>query len=72
MTEFLLCIDPPENSDLEDRKVYRRLSATPAEEQESLVRVVDESGEDYLYPAKLFVPIMLPPEAIERLTLPKR
>ena len=25
-----------------------------------MVRIVDESGEDYLYPASLFVPITVP------------
>ena len=32
------------------------------------VRVVDESGEDYLYPEKYFVPIKLP-QAAERAVL---
>ena len=27
------------------------------------LRVIDEEGEDYLYPAKRFVPIELPPAA---------
>jgi hypothetical protein len=27
------------------------------------IRVIDETGEDYLYPAKYFVPIQVPPEA---------
>ena len=26
------------------------------------IRVIDETGEDYLYPSKYFVPIQLPPE----------
>jgi len=60
---FVLCI---ENAgfevSLEIRKVYRRLSS-PSVTDESLVRVVDESGEDYLYPAEYFVPIILPKAA---------
>jgi hypothetical protein len=31
------------------------------------VRVVDESGEDYLYPADYFVPVKLPQAALEAL-----
>jgi hypothetical protein len=30
---------------------------------DGLIRVVDESGEDYLYPEELFVPIELPTAA---------
>jgi hypothetical protein len=44
---------------LELRKIYRMLD-DPAAEGLSLVRVIDESGEDYLYPAGFFVPIALP------------
>ena len=44
---------------LEVRKVYRMLS-DPAAEKQGLTRVVDESGEDYLYPAAFFVLIELP------------
>ncbi len=38
--------------------------------RDKLVRIVDESGEDYLYPEKYFAPITLP-QAIKRaLTVP--
>ncbi len=30
-----------------------------------MVRVIDESGEDYLYPAEYFVPVSLP-QAVEK------
>lgn len=33
--------------------------------QHGLIRLVDESGEDYLYPAERFVPIALP-ETVEK------
>jgi hypothetical protein len=33
-----------------------------------MVRVVDESGEDYLYPAAYFVPIRLPRPAVRALS----
>ncbi len=49
---------------LEVRKVYRVI-ADPEAQQRDHVRVVDESGEDYLYPAEYFVPITLPDAAAE-------
>jgi len=48
---------------LEVRKVYRIISDHVAEGR-GLVRVVDESGEDYLYPAGFFFPIELPRNAV--------
>jgi len=42
--------------------VYRRLTKSPAVD-DNLVRVIDESGEDYLYPSKFFVPIIVPKAA---------
>ncbi len=48
---------------LEVRMVYRVLVDRVAE-QRNLVRVVDESGEDYLYPAGFFLPIEIPRAAV--------
>lgn len=48
---------------LELRKVYRVIADAPAASQ-GLVRVVDESGEDYLYPDSFFVPIEVPKAAV--------
>jgi len=44
---------------LEVRKLYQFIS-DPDAEANSLIRVVDESGEDYLYPARLFRKLALP------------
>lgn len=44
---------------LELRKIYQVLPDADASVH-GLIRVVDESGEDYLYPAKFFMPIELP------------
>ena len=41
------------------RRLYERMPDRSAAAR-GLVRVVDESGEDYLYPEKLFVPLALP------------
>lgn len=60
---FLLCLSAGEYpASLEPRKVYRALPDADAERR-GYVRVVDESGEDYLYPRGLFVEIELPREA---------
>lgn len=45
---------------LEKRKIYVALTDDDAEKH-GLVRIVDESGEDYLYPSKLFTQVELPP-----------
>jgi hypothetical protein len=46
---------------LERRKIYVAL-IDPEAERRGLVRVVDESGEDYLYPIGFFAGIRVPPE----------
>jgi hypothetical protein len=52
---------------LDVRKLYRSL---PDEEAElrSLIRIVDETGEDYLYPAELFAAVDVPAGATENLS----
>ena len=44
---------------LERRKIYVSIAGEPAQSHK-LIRVIDESGDDYLYPLKMFVPISLP------------
>lgn len=46
---------------LELQKIYRILPDQAAEAGKDL-RIVDESGEDYLYPSWRFVPVNGPPE----------
>ena len=60
---YLICVkNAGYEASLERRKVYRALPNSKAESH-GLVRVLDESGEDYLYPADFFVAIELPKEA---------
>ena len=47
---------------LEKRKIYVALRDAAAEKHQML-RIVDESGEDYLYPESYFVPGPLPQDA---------
>ena len=58
--EYVVCVD---NADypvsLELHKIYRTLPDEDALAAGDL-RIVDESGEDYLYPATAFVGISLP------------
>jgi hypothetical protein len=53
-TEFAICITNTGHDDLEKWKIYRVLSDAKADKAGCL-RVIDESGEDYLYPANRFV-----------------
>ena len=47
------------SASLERRKIYLALRDADAEKH-GMLRIVDESGEDYLYPKALFRPIALP------------
>jgi hypothetical protein len=49
---------------LELRKIYQRIS-DPMAEADGFVRVIDESGEDYLFPSRYFAAIEVP-SALER------
>ncbi len=53
---------------IETRKIYRVLP-DPQADMLKMVRVIDESDEDYLYPADYFIEIKLPKPVIERLSL---
>lgn len=59
---FVLCVRNDDCDDLVTRKVYRAIPDEKAE-KEGCVRVIDESGEDYLYPSSSFVRVQLPQEA---------
>jgi hypothetical protein len=62
---YVVCIDNSAYpASLEFRKIYRRL-ADPRAEQDGFIRVIDESGEDYLYPAHYFAAIAIP-EGVEK------
>lgn len=59
---FVICIDNSEYpASLERRKIYETLE-DPDAKKHGQIRVVDESGEDYLYPAECFVDANLPDE----------
>jgi len=64
--EFALCVKNDDCDDLEPRKIYRLLPDEKAA-KDGYLRVVDESGEDYLYPESYFIIVKLPIEVQEAL-----
>ena len=66
---FALCIEDGGMEDLEARKVYQVLPDREAS-REGYVRVIDESGEDYIYPSDLFITVKLPAAVARRLRKP--
>ena len=63
---FALCVENKDCDDLEKRKIYQILPDNEAS-KEGYMRIVDESGEDYLYPESYFIIIKLPHAAIKAL-----
>jgi hypothetical protein len=54
--QFVLCIKNEGCEDLEIRKIYEVLPDENAAKDE-YIRIVDESGEDYLYQSNYFYPV---------------
>ncbi|HTW59495.1 MAG TPA: hypothetical protein VMD99_15300 [Terriglobales bacterium] len=62
---FVICIGNKDYAaSLELRKIYQVIPDKVASKLRQ-IRVIDESGEDYLYPEDYFVPVQLP-QAVER------
>ncbi|MDP2239720.1 MAG: hypothetical protein Q8K18_06095 [Burkholderiales bacterium] len=58
--KFVICLkNKGYEASLEPRKIYQALPDPVAEKHRQL-RVIDESGEDYLYPKSFFAPLDLP------------
>ena len=65
--KFAICIDNSEYpASLELHKIYRVLPDKDAEADGDM-RIIDESGEDYLFPADYFVLVELPQTVIREL-----
>jgi hypothetical protein len=66
--QFAICVDNAEYPvSLELHKLYRVLPDKDAAEDGD-VRIIDESGEDYLYPAEYFLIIEVPRQTAQALT----
>ena len=64
---FVICINNQGyEASLERMKIYRKIGDEKVEGNH-LIRVIDESGEDYLYPDEFFTAIQLPKTALDAL-----
>lgn len=65
--QFVICLKNEDYlASLELRKLYQIIADEKAAKH-SMIRVLDESGEDYLYPAAYFAALELPKEVKEAL-----
>ena len=65
VNEFVVCVrNEGYEVSLEPRKIYQVVPDSSAT-RHHLLRVIDESGEGYLYPQDFFLPIELP-KAVEK------
>lgn len=63
----MVCLDNTGyDTSLDVRKIYRVVVDGKADKL-GLIRVIDESGEDYLYPERLFAPVDISPSVRRRL-----
>ena len=61
--QFVVCINNKGYAaSLELRKLYQAVTDGTAAKVHQ-IRIIDESGEDYLYPEEYFVPVQLPQSA---------
>ncbi len=68
-TQYVVCIkNKGYSASLEKRKIYKVIPDAEASAHK-LIRVVDESGEDYLYPAEFFAPVALSQTVAKALAL---
>jgi hypothetical protein len=66
--KFVVCIrNDGYQASLERRKIYQVVADTDAQKHQ-LIRVIDESGEDYLFPSNFFSPISLPQSLVKELS----
>ncbi len=67
--KFVVCISNKDYpASLELREVYQTLPDTDAEAHR-MIRMIDESGEDYLFPEQYFAPVELPKSALDAFTV---
>ena len=68
-TQFVVCINNQDyTASLEIRKIYQVITDENAVKHQ-MIRVIDESGEDYLYPSNYFVEIEVPKAVEETFSL---
>ncbi|VAW77880.1 hypothetical protein MNBD_GAMMA15-46 [hydrothermal vent metagenome] len=58
--QLVICVRNDDHpASLEKRKIYETIPDSDATKHNQ-IRVIDESGEDYLYPEEYFIPVTLP------------
>jgi hypothetical protein len=68
-SHYFLCVSNKKYpASLEARKIYQSI-ADPQAKACGQIRVIDESGEDYLYSQDLFIPIEVPQAATRAFAL---
>lgn len=65
--QFVVCVNDADFGDFSAADLIVGKCYAVLAHEEDWLRIVDESGEDYLYPAAWFVPVALSPEAAARL-----
>ena len=68
--KFVLCIKNNDCEELEKRKIYEVVPDAKSAKK-GYFRIIDESGEDYLYPQSYFILVPLPNEAQKALRVAK-
>ena len=59
--QFVVCMDNEGYpASLEVGKIYRQIKPRP-DDPKDWIRVIDESGEDYIFPAERFAAVEIPP-----------
>lgn len=69
--KFVVCVSNDGSDDLTAWKLYRVLLDGNAAE-EGYLRIVDDSGDDYLYPAQRFIEVDIPAAAQQALLAAKQ
>lgn len=68
MHNFVVCTENTDyEASLEPRKIYAVI-VDPLSEKRGFLRVVDESGEDYLFPRNLFISLPLSAEIADKVS----
>lgn len=68
-SQFVVCINNLENeASLEFGKIYNVIPDADAE-SDGMIRIIDESGEDYLFAASRFYPVQLPVQLEQMLSV---
>lgn len=66
LSHLVICVGNEGAEDLQILRVYRRVP-DPAAESKGFLRVIDDSGEDYLYPESYFVSLPLPRPLVQQI-----